>query len=93
MTGLCLVLLLLIPQEALEDFVVLAKRLDKVLLVLFQVDLPSPQITEQVDQEQLSHQEREEFQILLVPQVQLRQDLEGTLTTTALNLQINKSGL
>ena len=82
----------MIPLQALEDFVVPAKHLDKAHLVPFQVDHQSPKRAEQVDQEQLCRQEREEFQIQLVHQVQLRQDPEGTLTTTALNLQINKFG-
>ena len=56
------------------------------------MDHQSPERAEQVDQEQLGRQEREEFKIQLVHQVQLRQDPEGTLTTTALNLQINKFG-
>jgi len=91
MTGLCWVLLHSILPRALWGFGALAKRLEKVHidLHLFQVDHQTPERTDQEDQNQLGHQEREEFQNQPIHQAQLKQDQKGTLTTQGLVLWIN----
>lgn len=53
------------------------------------MDHQTPERTDQEDQNQLCHQEREEFQNQPIHHAQLKQDQKGTLTTQGLVLWIN----